>query len=100
MGIKILLADDHPLILGGTKVFLNGIGYDNILTSEDGLEAYSYIIKEKPDILILDYNMPKLNGLELAQLCRKEKIDVKIILLTLQKNEFEQRKRRRHTAGL
>jgi len=85
---KILVADDHPLILKGTKEFLNEKGYDDVLTSEDGQHAYNTVLKEKPDVLILDYNMPKLNGLELAKLCRKEKIDVKIILLTLQKNEL------------
>ena len=88
MKVKILLADDHPLILKGTKDFLNEIGYANVLTSQDGQDAYNTIIKEKPEILILDYNMPKMNGLELAKLCRKEKIEVKIILLTLQKNEL------------
>ncbi len=88
MSLKILLADDHPLILKGTKEFLNEIGFENVITSEDGLEAYKLVLKEKPEVLILDYNMPKLDGLELAKLCNKEGIKVKIILLTLQKNEL------------
>ncbi|MDG1176250.1 MAG: response regulator [Flavobacteriales bacterium] len=88
MSTKILLADDHPLILKGTKEFLNEIGFKNVLTSEDGLEAYKLVLKEKPDVLILDYNIPKLDGLELAKLFDKEGIEVKIILLTLQKNEL------------
>jgi DNA-binding NarL/FixJ family response regulator len=88
MSTKILLADDHPLILKGTKEFLNEIGFKNVLTSEDGLEAYKLVLKEKPEVLILDYNIPKLDGLELAKLFDKEGIEVKIILLTLQKNEL------------
>ena len=88
MSTKILLADDHPLILKGTKEFLNEIGFKNVLTSEDGLEAYKLVLKEKPEVLSLDYNIPKLDGLELAKLFDKEGIEVKIILLTLQKNEL------------
>lgn len=88
MGTKILLADDHPLILQGTEGFLNSIGYTNVITSIDGIDAYNVILKERPQVIIIDYSMPKLNGLELAKLCRKEKLDLKIILLTLQKNEL------------
>lgn len=88
MGYKILLADDHPLILKGTKDYLNELGFSNVLTADDGLQAYSILIREKPDILIVDFSMPKLNGLELAKLCKKEKIKVEIIVLTLQKNEL------------
>lgn len=88
MGYKILLADDHPLILKGTKDYLNELGFSDVLTADDGLQAYSILIKEKPDVLIVDFSMPKLNGLELAKLCKKEKIKVQIIVLTLQKNEL------------
>ncbi len=86
--LKILLVDDHPLILQGTEGFLNSLGYSNVLTSTNGMDAYNIILKESPDVLILDYSMPKLNGLELAKLCKKEKLNSKIILLTLQKNEL------------
>ena len=88
MGMKILLADDHPLILKGTKDFLIEEGYSGVSTCGDGQSAYNLILKEKPKVIILDYNMPKINGLELAKICRKENLSVKIILLTLQKNEL------------
>lgn len=83
----IVIADDHPLLLNGNKYFLNGIGYNVVATASDGNLAYNKIIKHIPNIAILDFDMPKQDGLEVAQLCKKNELPTKIIILTLYKEE-------------
>lgn len=83
----ILLADDHPLLLAGTENFLKSKGYNIIETAIEGNAAYNLIINTKPDIAILDFDMPKLNGLEIAKLCQQHHSNTKIIILTLHKEE-------------
>lgn len=84
---KIILADDHPLLLNGTKEFLEKLGHNIVDVAHDGQEAYNKIIKLKPDIAILDFDMPKLNGLEIAEEIKRNHLSCKIIMLTLYKQE-------------
>ena len=87
MQTTIILADDHPLLLEGTRSFLEHSNYKVLAVASDGNEAYNTILKNQPDIAILDFDMPKLNGIEVAELCKQKNIAVKIIILTLYKQE-------------
>lgn len=87
MQTTIVLADDHPLLLEGTRSFLENSNYKVLAMATDGNQAYNTILKYKPEIAILDFDMPKLNGIEVAQLCKQKGIEVKIIILTLYKQE-------------
>ncbi|WP_159021300.1 response regulator transcription factor [Formosa sp. L2A11] len=87
MPTTILLADDHPLLLNGTKEFLEKKWFKVIATATDGNSAYNKIIELKPDIAILDFDMPKLNGLEIAQQIKCKGLNTKVVILTLHKQE-------------
>ncbi|QXP79476.1 MULTISPECIES: response regulator [Winogradskyella] len=87
MPTSIILADDHPLLLNGTKEFLEKKWFKVIATATDGNTAYNKIVKLKPDIAILDFDMPKMNGLEIAYQIKYNKINTKVIILTLHKQE-------------
>jgi DNA-binding NarL/FixJ family response regulator len=87
MSHTIIIADDHPLLLNGIEQFLTQLNYQVVNTALDGLEAYNRIVRQKPTFAILDYDMPKLNALEIAHLCLQKKLDTKIIILTLYKEE-------------
>jgi DNA-binding NarL/FixJ family response regulator len=80
---KIIIADDHPVVLFGTKVFLEKKGFDVIMACENGLEAYNQIITKKPDIAVLDMSMPGLSGLEILEKLNTQKLPTKVILLTM-----------------
>ena len=84
---SIVIADDHPLLLKGLSDFLIEKGYHLIGRGKDGREAYNLIIKTKPDIAILDIQMPIMSGIEIAQKCKSANIDTKIVLLTLHKEK-------------
>ena len=85
MKLKIFIADDHPLLLKGLKEFLQEKMFKVIGSATDGQAAYNFIVKEQPDIAILDVNMPSLSGIEIAQQCQRGNLNVKIILITLHK---------------
>jgi DNA-binding NarL/FixJ family response regulator len=87
MAIRILLADDHPLLLNGTKAYLEAQFFEVVDTATDGIEAYHKTLKHQPELVIVDYDMPKQNGIELAKALKKIKFPVKVILLTLHKQE-------------
>lgn len=87
MNPTIVVADDHPILLTGTKAFLESKNYTILGTALDGNNAYNEIVKHNPDIAILDFDMPKLNGLEIAAQCQQKGLGVKIIILTLFKQE-------------
>jgi len=87
MSINIGIADDHPLMLRGLKDFLTSKDFNIVGIAEDGNSAYNLIVKLKPDIAILDIRMPHKTGLEIAENCKKNNIDTKIILITFDKEE-------------
>lgn len=87
MPTTIILADDHPLILNGTKAFLEKKWFEILDTATDGNTAYNKILKHQPDVAILDFDMPVLNGLEVAQALKRNLIPTRVVLLTLHKQE-------------
>lgn len=62
----ILVADDESHILNVVSLKLRNAGFC-VLTARDGLEAFELAQQEKPDLLITDYHMPQMSGLELCQ---------------------------------
>lgn len=82
---RIITADDHPLILKGLNDYLRERGYNIVGSAEDGQAAYNLILERKPDIAILDIEMPKLTGLEIAQKCKSNGLDTKIVIITFHK---------------
>jgi DNA-binding NarL/FixJ family response regulator len=86
--IKLIIADDHPMMRSGVKsVLLRNEQIEIVAEAKDGEEAYNSIIKFKPDIALIDVEMPKMTGLEIARRLSSEKIETKIIFLTMYKDE-------------
>src|SRR5437868_10134721 len=67
----ILVADDETHILHVVSLKLRNAGY-RVLTARDGQEAFEIALAEKPDLLITDYHMPQLSGLELCQKLKQD----------------------------
>jgi two-component system alkaline phosphatase synthesis response regulator PhoP len=67
----ILVADDETHILHVVSLKLRNAGY-RVLTAQDGMEALELALHERPDLVITDYHMPQLSGIEL---CQKLKAD-------------------------
>src|SRR5256885_16357654 len=67
----ILVADDESHILHVVSLKLRNAGY-RVVTARDGAEALEMAQNEKPDLLITDYHMPQLSGLELCQRLKQD----------------------------
>ncbi|WP_310554545.1 response regulator transcription factor [Flavobacterium sp.] len=83
--MKILIADDHPFTLQGTKSFVESYGYKVSDSCSNGISALNLIQLHTPEIAILDINMPGLDGLDVAKKVQESKLKTKIILLTMHK---------------
>lgn len=87
--IRVLLADDHSMVREGLKKLLE-LEEDILVIAQagDGQDAIKKIIEYKPDVLLLDINMPLLNGLEVLEVIKQRKIPVRVLILTIH-NEIE-----------
>ncbi|MFN3568254.1 MAG: response regulator, partial [Caldimicrobium sp.] len=65
--IKILIVDDFATMRKIIRNILTQLGFKNILEADDGTTALEMLSKEKVDLVISDWNMPKMSGLELLK---------------------------------
>ncbi len=85
--ITLLVADDHPLFRSGVRNELERIEHFQIIAEAgDGIEALKLIKEHKPDVAILDFEMPGLNGLEIASKVADLDFVTAIILLTMHRD--------------
>lgn len=87
MAKKILLVDDEPEILEICRDYLKDSAYD-VVTAKDGLQGLSSFRREKPDLIVLDWMMPGMDGPELCHAIRRES-NVPIIMLTARVEETD-----------
>ncbi len=86
--IRVLLADDHPIILDGLKLGLKKDPHIEVVAqANNGRTALELIQELRPDVAIIDIDMPKLNGIELIKEAIRLELNSKIILLTLHNDE-------------
>ncbi len=84
MSVKIMIADDHVLIREGIRQLLEFDGDIEIVAeANDGLECLALLNHILPDVLLLDINMPKANGIEVLKTIKEKNISVKVLILTV-----------------
>lgn len=89
MSIKVMITDDHVLMREGIKQLLEFDGSIQVIAeAADGIECMEKLQTVKPDVLLLDINMPNKNGIEVLQEIKKKKMNIKVLILTVH-NEVE-----------
>lgn len=89
MAVNVMIADDHSMIREGLKQLLELEGDFKVIAEAcDGVDCLDKLSEVKPDILLLDINMPNMNGLEVLQKMKDKKMKVKVLVLTVH-NEVE-----------
>lgn len=84
MPIRIIIADDHAMIREGLKQLINlDNEFEVVGEAGDGYECLNLINKMNPDIILLDLNMPNLDGLETLKIIRQQELKCKVIVLTI-----------------
>ena len=83
LGLRTIIIDDHKLFTNGLSSILESIGLRIIATFENGKDAMNYIRNHEIDLIFSDINMPKMNGIQLCKQLKEEKINTKIIILSM-----------------
>ena len=85
--LRILLVDDQPLFLDGVRNLLTARGLKVIGSAQDGLQALEQARALHPDVILMDVQMPKCNGIEATRLIKAEFPEIKIVLLTVSEDD-------------
>jgi DNA-binding response OmpR family regulator len=83
---SILIIEDDPALLRGLKDNFESQGY-RVSTANDGQKGLDALLKEPPNLLLLDLMLPKVNGYEVCRMARSRQLDMPIIMLTARGQE-------------
>ncbi len=90
--IKIALADDHKIVRDGIKMMLDTQpGIDVVAEASNGEEVLEKIEDEFIDLVIMDINMPEMDGIEATKLIKEKYPDIKILALTMSNDDLHVR---------
>jgi response regulator NasT len=79
--LSVVVVDDEPLMVELLSRTLKDLGHDTVATGTDGLQAVELARKYRPDLIVIDYAMPNMDGMEAAELIIKE-LAIPIVLST------------------
>lgn len=85
--MRVLLADDHRLLLEGLQNLLESRGIEVVGTARDGLEAVEAARALKPDVILMDVRMPNCDGIRATRLIKADMPEVKVVMLTTSTEE-------------
>lgn len=81
--MRALLVDDHPLFLDGLRSLLTSRGVEVVGVAHDGLEALDQVRALRPDLILMDIDMPRCDGLAATRLIKAESPGINIVMLTM-----------------
>ena len=81
---KVLLADDHDLMVEGLSELVNSLeNFEVIATANNGVQAVKMADWHRPDLVLMDINMPKQNGIESTEIIKKKWPEIHVLVLTM-----------------
>lgn len=81
-GIRVLIADDHPMVRQGLRSMLNTRGIEVIGEASDGQEAVDRVRELKPEVVLMDVRMPDMDGLTATEIVKEEAPGTSVIIVT------------------
>jgi len=85
---RILIADDHAVVRSGLRAVLEAQpGWSVVAEASDGREALAKALDAKPDVAIIDYSLPQLNGAELTRQIRARLPSVEVLIFTMHESD-------------
>jgi DNA-binding NarL/FixJ family response regulator len=87
--MRLLIADDHPLFRDGMRSLLEARGINVVGEARNGREAVDQARRLTPDVVLMDLNMPEMNGLAATRILSAEQPDVKVVILTASEDDAD-----------
>ena len=88
MTLRILLADDHDVVRRGLKELLEEqVGWKVCAEASNGRQAVELAIETRPQVAVLDFSMPELNGLEATRRIRQAVPETEVLVFTMHESE-------------
>ena len=85
---RVLVADDHPIFRDGLAMLLTSVdGIEVVGTAADGAEAVASALRLRPDVVVMDVQMPALNGVEATRKLAAEAPEIGILVLTMSEDD-------------
>ncbi len=85
---KVLIADDHAIVATGVKAILDNKEFISVVgIVENGIHVLEFLEKEKVDIILMDINMPEMNGVVCTKKVKERHPEIKVIVLTMYKRK-------------
>src|SRR5579859_7354666 len=86
--IRVLLVDDHTILRQGLKMLLNAQPDMEVVgEASDGYQAIAEAHHLQPDVILMDITMPEMNGIEATRQVRRQRPDMRVLVLTMHENE-------------
>lgn len=86
--MRLLLADDHALVRGGLRALVTGLpGVTDVMEAADGHEALAAVAAHRPDVVLMDIAMPRMNGLEATSLILSIAPATRVIIVSMHHDE-------------
>lgn len=96
---RILIAEDEPIIRMDLKMMLRNHGYEIVGEAGDGDRAIELAFKLKPDLVLMDIEMPKINGLKASEVIGRQ-LDIPVLLITAySQKEFVEKSKQDNIMG-
>jgi DNA-binding NarL/FixJ family response regulator len=81
--VRAVVADDHPVFRQGLRVLLEDLGVDVVAEAPDGTAAVEVALRERPDVVLMDVQMPGLSGIEATRQLVERWPDARVLVLTM-----------------
>lgn len=81
--MKLLLVDDHAIVRAGLRQLLAAIGPVTVTEAGDGREALALLRRERPDVVVLDLNLPGIGGVELIRRLLRQEAGLRVLVLSM-----------------
>lgn len=86
-GIRLLIVDDHDIIREGLRAILASMSCEICAEANNGRDAVALARKHHPDVVLMDFSMPGMNGVDATRLIRKELPATEVLILTMHDSE-------------
>jgi DNA-binding NarL/FixJ family response regulator len=87
--LRVLIADDHPMMVDGLRFLLEANGFEIAGTAADGQAAVTRALELEPDLVLMDISMPVMNGLEATRRIKAQRPEMKIVMLTTSAENYD-----------